>query len=128
LWVYPGATNAYWDSFSTSDTVGIGTWPSFYNGEEYWEQGALNMSADASNMFDVGWGIYNTTTHQILGDSIHIIKLSNGDFKKLMIESMISGVYYFKYADLDGSNEVSTTITKSDFAGKNYGFYSIQNN
>lgn len=128
LWVYPGATNAYWSSFSTSDTVGMNNWDSFYNGEEYWDQGALNMSADPANMFDVGWGIYNSTTHQIIGDSIHIIKLSNGDYKKLMIESMIGGVFSFKYADLDGSNEVTATITKSDFTGKNYGFYSLQNN
>ncbi|HIP31124.1 MAG TPA: hypothetical protein EYG86_00025, partial [Crocinitomicaceae bacterium] len=64
----------------------------------------------------------------ITGDRIFIIKLADGTYQKLIIEMLQGGVYTFKYADLDGENEVSASLTKSDYDGKNFGYYSIQNN
>ncbi|PHR49815.1 MAG: hypothetical protein COA32_01390 [Fluviicola sp.] len=124
VWVYQ---NGDIDDWSTIDTAGFSTWSSLYNSDTSWALGAFDVTANPSDAFDVGWGIYNSITHVISGDSIHIIELANGDFKKLKIESLLSGSFNFTYADLDGNNEVSTSLTKADYQDKLFGYYSIQN-
>ena len=124
LYTYPnGAIN----DWSTLDTVGISSWKALQNSDTSWSVGAFNSSADASNGMDLGWGIYSTITHHITGDSLHVIKLSNGDYKKLQMIKLASGTYNFKYANLDGSNEVVTSVSKTAYNTKNFGYYSIQN-
>ena len=125
LWAYPNATIAGW---STVDTTGLSTWPARYNADTSWSYGAMGKYADPANPNDVDWGIYNMTTHQIAGDSLYIIKLANGDFKKLAIVSLIGGIYTFQYANLDGSGAHTATLDKSVYTGKNFGYYSLQTN
>jgi len=123
LYAYPNGSKLDW---ATVDTAGLSTWGKLNNSDQKWSIGAFDRTANPADFTDLGWANYNTTTHQIIGDSIHILKLSNGNFKKLMLESLISGVYSFKYANLDGSNEVSATLTKSNYTDKKFGYYSIQ--
>lgn len=121
VYVYTNGTD-----WTTVDTTGM-TWNTLHNSETTWAVGAFDQSINTANPFDIGWGVYNPTTHQIVGDSIHIVKLSDGSYKKVKIESLISGVYAFKHADLNGANEVSATLTKSDYTDKNFVYYSIVN-
>ena len=125
LYIYPSSDNSGW---ATLDTNGINTWSKLYNSDTSWSYGAFDKGSSPSNSLDLGWGIYNTMTHHIVGDSLHVIKLSNGDYKKLQIIQLAGGVYEFKHADLDGSNEVTASVTKSNFTNKNFGYYSITNN
>ncbi len=125
LWGYPKATAAGWTG--SVDTTGLSTWMARYNSDTSWSLGAMGNYADPNNGFDLDWGIYDLGTHQILADSFYIIKTVNGAYKKLMIQSLISGTFSFKYADLDGSNEQTATVKKADYAGKNYVYYSLQN-
>lgn len=124
LFVYPNGNITDWASV---DTTGISEWNSLHNGVEKWYQGALNATANPGNPFDLGWGIYNMTTHHITGDSIFIIHLANGDYKKLIIDNLASGVYNFTYANIDGTNEVMASLTKADYTDKNFAYYSLVN-
>lgn len=124
LWTYPNGTVADW---STVDTNGLSTWEKNYDSPTNWYQGAFDK-ADPTNQFDLGWGQYDMTTHQVMGDSIYIVKLPNGAYKKLIIESLISGVYTIKYANLDGSSELTNTLAKSAFSNKFFGYFSLTNN
>lgn len=81
-----------------------------------------------SNPNDVGWGVYNSVTHIITGDSLFVIKLSNGSYKKLWIINVAGGGYNFKYADLDGNNLQTKFLLKSTYSGKNFAYYSLQTN
>lgn len=121
VYLYTNGTD--WTSV---DTAGM-QWNSMHNSETKWSVGSFDQSINGVNPFDLGWGVYNPVTHVISGDSIHIVKLSSGDYKKVMIESLSSGVYSFKHADLNGANEVSATVTKSDYTDKNFAYYSIVN-
>lgn len=125
LWNYPNADTSGW---STVDTTGINTWSKRYNSDTSWALGAMGNYADPANPFDLDWGIYDMTTHFVTGDSLYIIRLASGDYKKLWIKSLISGVFTFRYADLNGSNEQTKTIAKTDYAGRNFAYFSIQNN
>ncbi len=124
LWAYPG-TNSEWNSV---DTTGLSNWPLLYNSENSWSTGAFDRNINTADMFDVGWGIYDVNTHIITGDSLFIIQLSNGYYKKLDIVNLMSGAFNFRFADLDNSNEVVSSLTKADFSGKNFGYYSLENN
>ena len=122
LYGYPNGDTSHWASL---DTAGISGWNKYYNSDSLWSKGAFSQTADG--MFDLGWGRYNMTTHYVTADSLFVIKLSNGSYKKLWIDKLASSVYYFKYADLDGGNEIHDTLAKADYLNKNFGYYSIEN-
>lgn len=125
LWNYPNSDASGWASV---DTTGLYTWPARYNSDTAWELGAMGRYADPSNDLDLDWGLYNMTTHVITGDSVYIIKLTDGSYKKLMIESLSGGTYTFKYANLDGTGAQNPTLAKSAYTGKNFGYYSLSSN
>ncbi len=61
----------------------------------------------------------------MVGDSLFIIKAGNGSYKKLWIKRLAANVYTFSYADLDGNNQMDKSITKTDFTGKNFAYFSF---
>jgi len=124
LYVYPNGDINDWNSV---DITNINNWSPIINSDTTWSIGAFNATSDPTNSLDLGWGVYSTITHHITGDSLHILKLSNGDFKKLQMIKLSSGVYDFKYANIDGSNEVTTNVSKSNYTSKNFGYYSLTN-
>jgi hypothetical protein len=96
-----------------------------YNPEKSWNYGGFNEVRDTSNALDFGWGLLNTQTGQITGNRVYVVKLRNGDYRKIKIESLVNGVYTFKYANLDGTNTVTQTANKADFAGKTMAYFSF---
>jgi hypothetical protein len=115
------------NDWSTVDTTGF-DWSTnqLVNSDTSWITGAFE-NATPTGQYDLGWGTYSMITHTVNGDKIFILKLANGDYKKLIINNLISGVYTFQYANIDGSSLVNTALDKSNYTGKNFGYYSIQN-
>lgn len=122
LRVFPDGDISDWGSI---DTTGLSTWPVLYNSDKDWGVGAFNQNSTSDE--DLGWGIYNPITHLVVGDSLYILKLASGDFKKIWIINLAGGVFNFKYADLDGSNEVETQFLKTNYDGERFGYYSFAN-
>ena len=121
LYTYPNSDTTGW---ATLDTTGISTWTPMYNDPSDWENGAFSRNQKGHP--DYGWGRYNDATHDIVGDSLFVIQLRNGSFKKLWIQRKHSSgdTWYFKYANLDGTDEVSMTkdltgLQTTDFYGLN---------
>ena len=127
VYTWPNGTIDDWE---TVDTTGM-DWIPMYNSIVDWEVGAFNANSKPNNAdFDYGWGIYNTTNHHIYGDSIFIVKFSGGDVKKFTIveKNASPNTWNFKYADLDGNNEIDTTFDADDFKPSEFAYYSIANN
>ncbi len=113
------------DNFDLLDTNGMTTnWEQTYNSETSWSSGALNLGVDP-NSGSLGWGEYNPITHHVDGTEIFVLQLDATTYVKLMVESLKSGVYTIRYANLDGSNAHSADIAKSEFSGKNFAYYSL---
>jgi len=115
------------DAESYSDVINsadIDSWIQMHNSPLKWQQGAFNRDSDG-NSVDMGWGEYSMFNHQIRGNVLFVIQTVTNQFKKILIESLASGVYTFKYADLNGENEVVATIDKKDYQGYNFGYYNI---
>jgi hypothetical protein len=125
LWNYPSADTSGWN---TVDTSGINTWMKRWNSDTSWAMGAMGRYASLSNPNDIDWGIYSSITHIVTGDSLYIIKLASGTYKKLQIKSLTGGIYSFRYADLNGTNLQNATLTKSTYTNQNFGYYSLQTN
>lgn len=116
--------------WSGIDTTGLAAgWPQQHNSETNWSSGAFNQGLTA-NPFDLGWGIYNFTTHNIVGDSCFVLKLNTGEWKKLRIDAFTAATnaFSFTWSDLDGSDEQSGSLVRSAFPGKNFGYCNLATN
>ncbi len=97
-----------------------------WNRETSWSYGALNEYREPGEQNDYGWGMYNENTLEVDGIYVYAIQLRDGSFLKLQIQSLSNGVYTFRYADFDGSNEVTKTIDKANHAGDVLAYYSFE--
>ncbi len=106
------------------DTTGFASWPALDNGKDTWANGAFNQNP--TNQFDVGWGLYSgPPAHEVNGDSIYLVQYTDGSFKQLLIENLNVNRYVFRFADLDGTNEVVDSVAKDN--NLNLSYYSLKN-
>ena len=98
------------------------------NKHNSWSLGAFTQFNDPDNDFDLGWGIYDIITHIVTGDKVFVLMLPTGEYKKITIISLASGVYTFKYADINGENEYEIEIAKNDFSGKLQAYFNLSSN
>lgn len=124
LYQYPKASNEGWDSF---DTTGKATWTRLYNDVSNWENGAFNRLEKGHP--DYGWGVYSMTSHDVIGDSLFLIKTPDGKYRKLNIIRKRStlNLYEIRYADLDGQNDQSITLDAGNYESKMFMSFSFTN-
>lgn len=123
LWNYPNADTSGW---ATIDTTGIAGWQARYNSDTSWTLGAMGRYANPTNPSDLDWGVYNVTTHAVTGDSVYIIKLGDGSYRKLRILSLVGAAFSFRYANLDGTDQHDVLFSKAGYTRKNFGYYSLR--
>ena len=97
-----------------------------YNPELSWSEGAFNILKDSLNEDDYGWGIKNTATNTIEGTRVFVIKKRNGLFIKFQIISLEDNVFSLRTASLDGSNEKSFSISKTNYQDQALIFFSLE--
>ncbi|CAI8279593.1 MAG: Uncharacterised protein [Cryomorphaceae bacterium] len=124
LYTYHLGDTSSWNNINNS-TPNILINP-MYNSDTDWDYGAFDTNQTGG--FDYGWGVYNLQTHHIIGDSLFLIKSINGNWKKLWLEKKASGEYQFKYANLDGTNEISQNVLATNYDNKRFVYFSLDNN
>ncbi len=122
LYVYPNSDTAGW---ATVDTAGMAAWPALYDNEDDREDGAFNRGSAGHP--DYGWGKYNPINHDVVGDSLYIIKTLSGAYKKIWIlrKNSIANTYYLRYANLDGSEEKNMQLAINPHRNRNFIHYSF---
>lgn len=125
VWRYPVQGVEDWATLDTTDMAA--TWSLVHNSDSTWEKGSFNQLPEG--MYNYGWGTYNIVNHTVQGDRIYVVKLSDNTFRKLLIESRISGVYTFKLAMLDHTNEITRQFSNNGGLSDQalLGYYSIIN-
>ena len=121
LYTYHLGDTSDWDVINNSTTNIL--YNPMYNSDITWQVGAFDINTTSG--FDYGWGVYNLQTHHIIGDSIFLIQTVNGNWKKIWIKSKQSGEYFFKYANLDGTDLVNTSIQAANYNNKRFVYYSL---
>jgi len=126
LWHVSDATSDDFDA--PLDTAGkFETWTELFNSTDDWQIGAFNMGLDGfsdDSPGEFGWGQYAQTV--VTGTELFVIKLRNGEYKKIVIDELSAGTYYFFYSDLNNENAVQKEYTKSNFAGKLNGYFDLE--
>ncbi|MBI3234210.1 MAG: TonB-dependent receptor [Bacteroidetes bacterium] len=119
--------NAAIGDFSSFDTTGWKNFTELHDLNSKWDRDAFTSIAPGpSSPFDYGWGDYNQTSHDVVGDSLYIIVLPGGLVKKLSIDTLFyDSLYTFRYADLDNSNMKTGTFNKRAYPNKLFGYYSL---
>lgn len=113
--------------WASVDTAGMDAWQKLQNSDTSWNYGALNTNPDGN--YDLGWGVYDMNTHYVTGDSIFVLKLANsGAWIKFRMNELANGSYSFTWANLDGSNEQTASVSKNSYTGKNFAYFSLANN
>jgi len=95
LYSYPKSDTSGW---ATVDTSGLSNWTNMVNSTTDWEEGAFCRNQKGHP--DYGWGKYNSVSHNVMGDSLFIIKLHDGSFRKLWIMEKYSSNNIFEFCDL----------------------------
>ena len=122
LYTYPLADTSGW---ATVDITLINSWKKMYNSTTDWETGAFCINQKGHP--DYGWCKYNATTHNLLGDSLFIIKLRDGSLRKLWIKEKYSSlnIYEFRFANIDGTGDKTITLDCNPYTSKNFVGYDI---
>jgi hypothetical protein len=123
LWEYPIQDTTKW---STLDTTGMkNSWTSLVNSDTTWSFSAFEKNMKGHP--DYGWGEYNSLTHDVNGNSIFVIQLQDGSYKKIIItkREASTNTYHFKYANLNGSSSVTRSVNCGNYAKKNFVYYSL---
>jgi hypothetical protein len=125
LYAYPGGDTTAW---RTVDVTNIGSWKALYNSDTTWTMGAFERNSKMHP--DYGWGVYNSTSHDVVGDSLFVIKLSGGQLKKIWIHRKYSSqnMYKISYANIDGTDSVTKIIDCKPYTSKNFVYYSLSTN
>jgi len=125
LYTYPKTDISGWASV---DTSGLSGWKKMYNSVSDWETGAFCVNQKGHP--DYGWGKYNTVSHHVMGDSLFIIKLRDGSFRKLWIMEKYSSdnIFEFRFAKIDGSEDNTIQLDCNPYSKKNFVGYSLTTN
>lgn len=107
------------------DTNALFATAPWYNSTESWHKGAFNMDKNAM-AGDFGWGMYNPMTHVITGTTVYVIKLPDGSTRKVFMDGLNIDDFTFRYANIDGSGEQTKTFKRSDYATKNFVYFSMR--
>lgn len=128
LFLWKGGDISDFDAASTLDiSANLAT---NFNDSSWFNSSAFEQNIVSGNVYDAGWGIYNISSHDVVGDSLFILKLSDGSFKKIAIlkRSGSTHDFVFKIADLAvGAVYDSVTISTSAYLTKNFIYYSVSN-
>ncbi len=121
--------NANAANFAGLDTTGYRNWMVLHDVDTALDEGALNSNRDRTNVYDFGWGTYNASTHDVVGDSLYLIQLPNGELKKFWVVNLDRDTAFnITYANLDNSDLQTIHISKKQYLGKAFVYMNLADN
>lgn len=129
----------------TTQYVTDNIWTALYNSDTTWETGGFNQLAGINGMFDYSFANYNMAVnngapdgphaaHSLVATRVFVLKYSDDTYKKLYISLSNKGtdgyLAMITSAGLDDNEDDYQRVEhlKSDYAEKNFFYYSVKNN
>lgn len=104
------------------DTTGM---TQLFNADTSWEYGAFNNVGTRQHP-DYGC-LYYVNTGQLRGHRIFVIKLHNGQYKKIWIKSLDFYEYTIVIGNLDNTDEQVIKLDKSQYSTKSFVYFDLEN-
>lgn len=131
LYKYTAGDTSDWSSLDTTGLSAGNGWLRARDTEDAYAPSAFEVGMTGHPNY--GWGVYNSTTHDVVGDKLFVYKtVGNGtpgsaQWKKVWIEKLAATTSAFtvRVADLNGANEQTITISKAGVTGKSTIYYSF---
>lgn len=121
------------DAWSTFDTSGWTAWSPQWNDIHDHNKGAFNLYNDMPK-WKFGWGTYDVNSKEVTGDSLYLLAwagMAPGTYSKFVklwpVVQKANGDLVFKYANLDGTGEMTDTLYQSSATGKMYKYFKFTN-
>jgi hypothetical protein len=111
-----------WAAITWADTLN----ENLFNNDGGWYQGAFNNKPGVGQ-FDFGWGKYDPVSHNIIGDSIFIVK-ANGVFYKVWIKELVSTAmtYTIKVGNMTTMIDTQYVISKQpNYANRLFAYFNL---
>lgn len=113
--------------WSKIDIENEASWTILRNSETTWSGGAFDQGSAT-----YGFGEYNSTTHNVDGTIIFVLKYADGTYRKFINEEFAAG-YTFKYATWDASTSAwstdqTVTVPNTKNPNNKFNYYSLQDN
>ncbi|HEY9179036.1 MAG TPA: T9SS type A sorting domain-containing protein [Flavipsychrobacter sp.] len=130
--VYSLNRSASADFTSYTSVAASDTATQLYNADTSLMWGAVNNNRVVSDPFDYGWGRYDIGSHNVIGDTLYLLKTPAGIYK-LWIQNYRSAPsdsvqYMFRLAKLDNSEDTLIRIyRKPTYENKLFAYYDIAN-
>lgn len=131
LWNVLGTTDE--DFGNPVDTTGLAEdvngakFLQWHNSVYTWTIGAFNRGLDGfQNEGDYGCLLYHKATHTLTGTTVFVIKLADGSYKKIYIESLEGSNFTFVYSDLDGTNEETVVLNRVEHNDKLFAYFAFE--
>jgi hypothetical protein len=96
-----------------------------FNPEASWAEGAFNTTADTTNSNDYGWGAWEASVSKVVGYKVFVLKLRNGEYRKVIFDEYDGVSYKFRVAQLDGSGATSHTVNTAFGNGSPVVYFSL---
>ena len=116
-------------NLTTSDSAGKVL---LYNSDTSWNFGAFNKMNNPGNPFDFSWGLYDATSHSVLGDSLYLITINNDAYQVWVQEYKSTPAdsisYVVRMAKFDGTSDRQIRIyRKNGYTDRNFAYYDVVN-
>ena len=116
------------DFSSIIDTAGLQLVELFDQDTMLW-MGGFNSFKNLTDVFNYGWGQYQFTSHSVVGDSLYLLQMPNGNYKKIVIDRLeYDTAYFFNFANINGTNPQSNKVNKKTYRTKNFVYFDVENN
>jgi len=125
------AASTSFATLGTADTAGLtGDAHKLYNNPENWSNGAFNRNNNPSNPFDFSWGLYNMSTHKVVGDSLYLVTINNTAYKLWIQEynsvPVTDPTWTFRIASWDNTMDTTIVVHGADYTERNFAYFSIK--
>lgn len=111
-----------WASVALGDTAAANL---CFNHDMAWFEGAFN-DIPSADPFNYGWGTYDAVSHNIVGDSVFIVK-ANNVFYKVIIDSLNSMAmnWHFRVNDFNGADSVYMVSKQPNFTNRLFAYFNL---
>lgn len=112
------------------DTTGLYALPQLIDSDSAWHISAFTQGYNTANPFNFIWGTYNTTSKNVNGTNVYIVRNAAGTYnKKVFIKELtFDTMWNIIISNIDNSDSNFIQIRKGDFPNRMFAYYNSTSN